>query len=400
MKRTGLLALILMGALVVPTNALGAGAGHNAPTKKLEASFTIALNYRIKSKNGCYPPARKLPAAIMRWSKARAAVAPGGLRTARVPGVVYVLKQGTSCNGVRFALRYKRVVYVLDSLRGEIKIIGRRKTGKDPSRVANRGPLRGVRLVSKGFHLDRIDKRKRLDVSCPGRTVPLGGGIVNTPGVAADGEGVYANSFERLGAQAGWHVTAWLFDPTGPPGGRNVALQVVCGLGLAPMSSPHRTVFIKPGQVKSVVATCPKGQQLMSGGFQRTDTLSWGGNYVTESRAISSRAWRVSGSAHGKFGGELTAIAYCVRAGGAPLLTEVASPSVPVPPATAATATTPSCPAGQVLTTGGFSAGGSRNMLFADGAINNDDSWSATGYGNFGDTPSMTAFGYCLQLGR
>jgi hypothetical protein len=148
-----------------------------------------------------------------------------------------------------------------------------------------------------------------------------------------------------------------------------------------------------------VTATCPKGQQLMSGGFQRTDTLSWGGNYVTESRAISSRAWRVSGSAHGKFGGEITAIAYCVRDGGPPLMTEVAA-EVPVPVGTAATATTPQCPDGYVLTTGGFSANGSRHMLFADGAINPDNSWSATGYGKFGDTSAMTAYGYCLQLGR
>jgi hypothetical protein len=38
-------------------------------------------------------------------------------------------------------------------------------------------------------------------------------------------------------------------------------------------------------------------------------------------------------------------------------------------------------------------------MLFADGSITADGKWSVTGYGLFGDTPSMTAYGYCLQLG-
>ncbi len=398
MKRTALLTIVLAAALALPSSALGAGAGHNGPTKKLEAAFTVALNYRIKSKNGCYPPPRRLAPAITRWSKSRAGVAKG-LGAARVRGTVYVITKGTNCNGIRLALRYKKIVYVLDSVKGEIRIIGRRKTAKDPSRVANRGPLRAVQLVERSFVLNRPDKRKRLDVRCPGNSVPLGGGMYNAPSLGDDGEGVYPNSYERLGAQRGWHVTGWLFDPSGGAApARRVTLQTVCALGLAPNSAPHRSVFNKRRKPqKAVVARCPKGQYLMSGGYQRTDFLGWGGNYVTESRAVSPTAWRVAGIAHGAFGGELTAIAYCTRAGG-PLLTEV-SGSTPVPSSAKATATTPKCPDGHVLGSGGFSANGATTMWFTDGVVNPDNSWSASGFGRFGEAPTLTAYGYCLRLG-
>jgi hypothetical protein len=97
---------------------------------------------------------------------------------------------------------------------------------------------------------------------------------------------------------------------------------VVCGPRLGPVSSPHTTVFVGPGQNQTAVATCPRGNRIFAGGFQRTNFTSDGGAYVTESRAASDRSWQVSGSAFGGFGGELTAIAYCLRSR-APLLSEV-----------------------------------------------------------------------------
>ena len=44
---------------------------------------------------------------------------------------------------------------------------------------------------------------------CPGgKTVtPLGGGMSTSPEPGPDGEGVYPHSYERLGAQRGFHVT-------------------------------------------------------------------------------------------------------------------------------------------------------------------------------------------------
>jgi hypothetical protein len=169
------------------------------------------------------------------------------------------------------------------------------------------------------------------------------------------------------------------------------------------MSAPHTTVFTKPGQTKTATARCPGGQQLMSGGFQRTDFLNDGGNYVTESRAVGSKAWRVTASAYGDYGGEVTAIAYCVKSK-RPLLAEV-SASSPLAFGQAATATTPGCPAGRRMTSGGFSANGSTKTFFAGGSINGDQTWSASSYGFFGGLTAygpadrLTAYGYCLRPG-
>ena len=122
---------------------------------------------------------------------------------------------------------------------------------------------------------------------------------VNLP-PGLDGEGIYPHSYERLGAQRGFHISEVLYDSnwssTTP---RNITLQAVCARGQIPQNpTPHKTVFILPGQTKSAIARCPKGQQLITGGFQRTNFASDGGNYVTESRAVGARAWKVSGSAY------------------------------------------------------------------------------------------------------
>ena len=169
---------------------------------------------------------------------------------------------------------------------------------------------------------------------------------VNLP-PGPDGEGVYPHSYERLGAQRGFHVSNVLYDLThGSTTPRNVTVQAVCARGLIPQNpTPHKTVFIKPGETKTATARCPKGQYLITGGFQRTNFASDGGNYITESRADGPRAWRVSGSAFTGTaftgGGELTAIAYCVKHRG-PILTEVPSSPTPVAAGAAAMATPPS----------------------------------------------------------
>jgi hypothetical protein len=395
MRRAGALVALHAALLAFPAGALAGGAGHNPQTKKLEAAFTVALSQRINSGDGCYPAPPGLAAAVRSGASLRTGVA-ARLKAVRRRGIVYVVRKGTSCNGVRFALRYKRVVYVLDSLRGEVRVIGRKRSRRDPAIAGNRGPLRRLRIATRTFALTTPDRRERLDVRCPRKTFPLGGGSVSSPGLGADGEGFYPHSFERLGAQRGWHITGWVFDPGGgTPASRNVTVQAVCGRGLVPTSSPHRTTFVRPGVARTVVARCPRGKYLMSGGFQRTDFLSDGGNYVTESRAIGPKAWRVSGNAHGYYGGELTAIAYCVESK-RPLLSEV-SASTPLPFGASAGVTTPPCPRGRRLTSGGFSANGSQQTFFAGGSINANGSWSVSGHGIFGSAPGLTAYGYCLR---
>jgi hypothetical protein len=251
-----------------------------------------------------------------------------------------------------------------------------------------------VTIGSKNFTLSRPDQKQRLTVGCPGRQRPLGGGMTAFPPPSAGGEGVYPQSYERLGVQGGWHVTAVLFDPdhrsTQP---RNVTLQVVCGPRLGHVTPPHKTKYVKPGQTKTVVATCPGRRHLFSGGFQRTDFTSQGGNYVIESRAISDKSWRAVGHAFGAFGGELTAIAYCTRSK-RPLISEV-SQSTSLP-AGYGSATTPTCPPGRRMTAGGFSSNGSITTFLTNGMINQDGTWSAAGY-SWGSGATLTAYGYCLR---
>src|SRR5262245_22409703 len=383
------LAVVLLTAPQAAGEETQAGAGD--PTRTLESAFTASLTARIESDDACYPDPDELVTKIRERGIDAAEVEE---ETDAGEGPVYVVRDATRCNNVRLALRDKGRLFVLDSTRGEVSIAGR-----DPepeAAIRNRGPLRDVTVSGTSWRASPPNDRLRFEARCPGRTLPLGGGLIQS-GVGADGEAFYPYSSERLGAQSGWHITGWLLDRHGRNARRTVTVQAVCGLGLAPTTAPHATDFVEPGESETVTATCQRGQYLMSGGYQRTDFLRDGGNYVTESRAISSSAWRVSGHAYGGYGGELTAIAYSTDAPG-PLLSEVSS-STTVSHGAPARATTPPCPAGTELTLGGFSANGSETPFFAGGTINRDASWSASAYGYFGATPRFTAYGYCLRPG-
>ncbi len=254
-----------------------------------------------------------------------------------------------------------------------------------------------AKLASKTFTMSGADEKGRLVLRCPGRMIPLGGGMRSDPPPSEDGEGVYPHSYERLGVQSGWHVTAVLFDPSrASTQARNVTLQVVCAPKGKHVTPPHTTVFVGPGETKTIQARCPGRRHLFGGGFQRTDFISRGGDYVTESRAISAKTWQVTGSAFGTFGGELTAIAYCQRSK-KPLVKEVSASTV-VPPGKFETVTTPSCPGARRPVFGGFASDPSGPLLFADGFINSNRSWSASAFNYFGPASTLTAYGYCRKV--
>jgi hypothetical protein len=397
MRRTlTLVAILLVALLAAPGSApaIVGGAGHNKPTKKLEAAYKIALYLRSISADGCYPPPKKLARLIHKKNKKIKVRVVGGPSGARRQGIVYILRKGTNCNRVRMAYRTSRGLYILDSKTGNVRVYGRHGPRTSPGQS---GPARQVRLVSQTFRLQGPDDTQRLDTLCPRRSYPLGGGMIAAPGPSADGEGVYAHSYERLGAQRGWHINAILYDPSSGAGTtpRNVTMQTVCGRFLRPANpSPHSTVFIRSDQVKSATASCPKGQFLIAGGFQRTNFDSTGGDYVTESRADGPRAWRVTGSAFGgSGGGELTAIAYCVKHSG-PILTEV-SGSAPLAFRQTATATTAPCPAGLTMTSTGFTS--APGAYYGGSSINADGTSTATAFGYFAAVPSLTAYGYCMR---
>ena len=395
--------------LLVPAVAAGTVAaqsetpGHNPETRSLEAAFKVAQYERAGSADGCYLAPEALAAKITEKTGQTVLIAQGP-KQVQQRNIVHILRGGTHCNRLRMALLGKGGLYLLDSKTGLLDIVGKKRR-MDPAGQA--GPLRGISLTTKSFTVSVPEEPERFSVLCPKGKFPLGGGMSATPEPSGDGEGAYPHSYERLGAQRGFHSNPVLIDPSPAPGTllapasttpRTVKLQVTCAKGLVPDSSPHATVFTKSGQTKSATATCPKGQVLFSGGFQRTNFVRHGGNYITENRAVGTRAWKVTATAFGSFGGELTSIAYCVREK-KPLLTTVTSPGVPVGNKQLARATTPACPKGRKLTAGGFSTGGSPNALIADGVITKRGTWTQTAFGYFGAAPRLTAYGYCLRPG-
>jgi hypothetical protein len=290
------------------------------------------------------------------------------------------------------ALRAVGGIYVLDSRQGSVRLQGRR--GAATPGLAR--PLSNLVMATRTFRLTKYDTAPRLETFCPGGRYPVGGGMSTSPPTGPDGEGIYPHSYERLGAQRGYHISVVVLDPSPPQTTpRDATVQALCGFGVIPATpTPHKTVYLRPGQTKTVTARCPRGQFLVSGAFQRTDFRSDGGDYVTDSRAVGTKAWTVSGHAYGIGSGELTAIAYCARMK-KPILTEVASSPVPVGASESATATTPSCPVGRRLVSTGFSTGGSINALFAEATLNPNNTATARSYGFFGPTPSLIAYGYC-----
>jgi hypothetical protein len=253
------------------------------------------------------------------------------------------------------------------------------------------GTAQALTLQSQTYAMSGTDAKERFTVRCPGKKqLPYSGGMATDP-VGPNGEGVYPHSYERLGVQRGWHVTPVLY---GGSASRSVTLQVVCGPRLGPVSSPHSTVFVAPGQTRTATATCPRGNRLLAGGFQRTNFITRGGNYVTESRATSDRSWQVSGSAFGSFGGELTAIAYCLRSR-APLVSEVSS-QTSLPHEDSATTTTSACPPGATMVAGGFSTTPTGAALVSSAYFNPEGTWSATAFNEFGPDAAVSSHGYCM----
>jgi len=251
----------------------------------------------------------------------------------------------------------------------------------------------GIRVVSKTFRLDQADNAGRFETICPKGKFPYGGGMKSDP-APADGEGVYPNSYERLGVQHGYHINGTLVDVVGGnPTGRNVTVQAFCGSKPGSITPPHQTTFVQPGETKTLTMSCGK-RKLMGGGYQRTTGRSEDGNLITESRAAGN-AWRVTSHGQGKFGGELTGIAYCLKGTGGGLIKQV-SASVPIEQRGTATATTPSCPKGRRIAFGGFASPSDGSVMYFGGYVTNAGTWAATGF-NSGPATTLTAYAYCIR---
>jgi hypothetical protein len=389
-------------ALATPTGVVQGG--YDEATGSLEGGFKIMAIKRVFSEDECYPGPNEIVTMLRRNLHRDVVVAPN-LNSVQGVDLINVIDNQTTCDRLVLALRAgaKQRIFVLDSDYGPVYLAGQQdKAGKNQAGAA--GPLRDLTSASKEFRMSDPDGTSRLEVLCPNHSQPLGGGFVNVTPLGKDGEGVYSHSYERLGAQGGFHDTATLVSPSQKPTKRSVLLQVLCGQGLVPTASPHATVYVHRHESATVTAHCPKGTQIFSGGFQRTNFTTpgvkrygghiYGGDYITESRADGTDGWTVSGGATGENGGELTAIAYCGDDSSLPI--KEVSTEVSVGEGKAASATTPSCPDGYALISGGFGFGDSHDALFADGYFTRAGTWAATGYGWFGSA-NLTAYGYCAQ---
>src|SRR5919109_392861 len=196
-----LTALLITGLLSASASAVGPG--HNLPTKRLEGAYKFALQDRRFDPAGCYAPPKEL-APILTDATGHAVGTSRGPGSLRVLNRVYVLKSGTNCNRLRMALRAVGGTYVLDSSRGTIRILGR-KGAATPGLART---LLRASLATQTFRLNKPDTAPRLEVLCPRGTEPVGGGMSQSPGVGSDGDGVYPHSYERLGAQRGFHISA------------------------------------------------------------------------------------------------------------------------------------------------------------------------------------------------
>jgi LPXTG-motif cell wall-anchored protein len=400
----GLFALLIGATAALGTPLGRVQGGYDEATGQLEAGFKLLLRERVFSEDECYPPPEEAAAALRREMDIEVVIAPS-LDSVEGVDLVNVIADQTSCDRLVLAMRAgaKGRIFVLDSEYGPVYLAGGKKPDEE-SQAAGLGPLRDLTAATKDFRMNEAHGTSRFDVLCPGDSHPLGGGMVNVTSIAADGEGVYPHSYERLGAQSGFHVTPTLVDPSPEStASRRLELQIVCATGLVPSASPHETTYVHRHETASATAHCPEGTKIFAGGFQRTNFttpgvehggIEYGGNYITESRAVGDDAWRVSGGATGINGGELTALAYCAEDRSLPV--EEVSTTVSVEEGKAASATTPRCPEGRALIGGGFSFGGSHDALFADGYFTRAGTWAATGYGWFGSA-ELTAYGYCAE---
>jgi hypothetical protein len=378
--------------------------GYDEATNKLEAGFKVVSTQRVFADDECYPAADEIAAELSQKTGTEVVVAPS-LDSIESFDLVNVISDENECNRLVLAIRTgaKGRVFVLDSDYGPVYVQDGGGLSQE-SLAGGIGPLRDLSAASSVVRMHGADETARFEVQCPAGTSPLGGGWFNATPLAGDGAGLYPHSYERLGVQGGFHVTATYIDRSrSPTQQRRALIQAVCGRGLVPTVSPHKTTFVRRHEAGTVTAPCPEGTQLFSGGFQRTNFrtpefstngVEYGGNYVTESRAVGTSAWRVSGGATGINGGELTAIAYCAKDRSLPIM-EV-SGSVSIDEGEAATASTPRCPPGRVLIAGGFSFGDSHDALVADGYFTRSGAWAATGFGWFGSA-ELTAYGYCAK---
>ena len=254
--------------------------------------------------------------------------------------------------------------------------------------------------------LSQSNESPRAVVECPGKLKPYGGAQSASPPPAGDGEGVYPHSYERLGAQDGFHSTPVLFDP--PPftntRAYTVKLQVKCGKKPGKIADPHDIALNVPsGTTVTLEAKCAKKSVLIGGGFQRAAFEFAGGVYPSSSFATSKKTWTATGTAFGSIRNDFVSIGYCLASPKRKPLIKAVESTVAVSPGQVGFTTTPSCSGGRKMVWSGFdmnpkTGGHAQNaMLFADGIFNDDQSFTASAFNGTRGVGTLTAYGYCMK---
>ena len=207
--------LALAGLLLSAQAAFGVlQGGYDEATRKLEEGFKIVATERIGSDTECYPAPEEI-AALLRREMGIEVVLASNLDSVQGFDLVNVIREETECNRLVLAIRAgaKGRVFVLDSDYGPVYVQGGGGLSEE-SLAGGTGPLRDLTAATSVFRMHSLDETARFEVHCPEGTSPLGGGMFNATPLGGDGEGIYPHSYERLGVQSGFHVTATLIDPS------------------------------------------------------------------------------------------------------------------------------------------------------------------------------------------
>lgn len=154
--------------------------------------------------------------------------------------------------------------------------------------------------------------------SCPQGSVPVGGGF-GSPGFAPMGPQVITLTSRRQGH-------AWRVEGVNQVGGsgRGGVIQGALVAYAYCMEDAPRVVIRKESVkvdraegLKTVVATCPKGREAVSGGFdgnlEFTGSSPRAGGVVVSRRAKKARAWKARAVPVSETTGKATVYAYCMK---------------------------------------------------------------------------------------
>ena len=250
------LVAVLVTALLASSSASAAEPGFNLPTKRLEGAYKFALQDRRFDPAGCYAPPSELAGILTKATGLTVGVA-RGTGSLRVRNRVYVLKSGTQLQPAADGSAGRR-----RHLRARLQPRNRPHPGPQGSGDAGRArPLSNFSLATDTFRLNKPDTAPRLEVLCPRGRSPIGGGMTQSPAWEPTARGsTRTPTSGSARSSATTSASSCLTRARRRPPRATVTMQTVCGRGVIPATpTPHKTVWVRSGQTKTVTARCPEG---------------------------------------------------------------------------------------------------------------------------------------------